>query len=234
MLKSVFGSILGKFSVAALLVCGVAGGLAVTGSLPGFGMSGSYSVASVAPAGSTSPGVTLDFPTSILGPQAPATEAPVEVIEEVVVVPAKASAATAPAAALPAGPQCVGDVTAALNAILTAIPLVTTAEQGQVLLGQATAVAAAANACLAEAQQVRFTGVGAVTQLVDQVAQAVNQIQALPVLASLAPGQAAGSPDLAGGIVGGVGSVVNGGLNLVGDGLGMLGTGLNLLTKPLK
>lgn len=199
-------------------------------------MSSNYSVAALAPSGTHLPaGVTLDFPASVIGPP-PAGEVPAEVIEEVVVMAARPApqAAPVPAQAGPAAPQCVGDVTTALNAIVAAIPTVATGEQGQTLLAQANAVGAVANACLAEAQQIGFAGVGTVAQLVEQAGAAVAQIQALPVVASLTPEQLAEAPNLVGGIVGGVGQVVGGSLNLVGEGLGLLGTGLNYLTKPLQ
>lgn len=232
MLKAILGSLLGKFSVVALLVTGAAGGLVGTGAIPLFSTAPTFTVAS-GPSGSHRPAVNLDFPTSVLQP-APADAAPaspVEVVEEVVVVPAaRPAASSAPVPQAVPAPRCIGDVTAALNAITAAIPSLGTGEQGQALLAQAHGVGAAANGCLAEAKQAGYAGAEGVSQLVNQVGAVIAQISALPAVAA-APAQPA-DPNLIGGVVGGVGSVVGGTLNLVGRGLGLLGTGLDLLTSP--
>lgn len=234
MLKAVFGSLFGKFSAVALLVVGATGGLAATGDIPGVGMFHSYNVsASVASAGPERTGVTLDFPTSVLEQnQVRSTSASaVELVEEVVVVPAPRSSIAAPPAAVPA-PRCLADVTKALNAIAGAIPAITTGEHGQALLAQANAVGAMANNCLAEAKQAGFPGIDGVTQLVNQAGAIIAQISAIPVVAG-APAQPGDQPNVVGGVVGGVGAVAGGTVNLVGEGLGLLGTGLNMLTGPL-
>ncbi len=232
MIKSIFGSVVGKVTAVTFLLSGVGGGMAVTGALPGFGQAPTYSVASVgsAPGG---PGVTLDFPTSVIA--APSVEAAAvpEVIEEVVVVaaPRKVSA-PAPVAPAPAAPQCVADLTNVLNAITAAIPTITTGEQGHLLLAQANAVVAAGTECVNQARQVGFPGADGVNQLVAQAGGLVTQIQALPVVAALTPEQLAQTPNVVGGVVGGVGQVVGGTLNMVNKGLGLLGAGLNFLTAP--
>lgn len=239
MFKAIFGSIFAKFTAVALLVAGVAGGMAATGALPGLGDSSTYSVASVNSAAPLGPGVALDFPTAVLtGTAAVNAAAPVEeIVEEVVVVqaPRRVSAPAPVVPVAPAAPKCVADITAVLNAITAAVPAVTSPEQGQLLLAQTNAVVTAANGCVAEATQVGFAGLETVKQLVAQASTLVTQIQALPVLANLTPAQLAQAPtDLVGGVVGGVGQVVGGTLNLVGQGLGMLGTGLNFLANSTK
>jgi hypothetical protein len=227
--KSIFSSAAGKFSAVALLIAGVLGGMAATGALPGFGQSTTYSVASINQAPPSTPGVALDFPTSVIdGVAPPAVAAAEEVVEEVVVVQAPRTVAPPPPAA-PSAPQCVADITTVLNAITAAIPAVTTGEQGQVLLAQTNAALAAAGGCVAEATQAGFAGVDTVNQLVVQAGGLVTQIQALPVVAALTPAQLAETPNLVNGVVDGVTGVVGGTLNLVGKGLGLLGTGLNYL-----
>jgi hypothetical protein len=234
-IKSIFGSVVGKVTAVTFLLSGVGGGMAVTGALPGIGQAPTYSVASVASA-PTGPGVALDFPTSVIA--APSVEAAAvpEIVEEVVVIaaPRKVSAPAPAAPAAPAAPQCVADLTNVLNAITAAIPTITTGEQGQVLLAQANAVVAAGTECVNQAKQVGFPGADGVNQLVAQAGGLVTQIQALPVVAALTPEQLAQTPNIVGGVVGGVGQVVGGTLNMVNKGLGLLGTGLNLLTSPAK
>lgn len=237
MFKSIFDSVAGKFIAVAILLTGLLGGMAVTGALPGFGQSPTYSVASINSASPSVPGVTLDFPTSVVnGTATQSTGAAEEVVEEVVVVHVSRTV-SAPARIVPPAPpapQCVADITSALSAITAAIPSVTTAEQGQVLLAQANAVVQAANGCAGEAGQVGFAGVDAVQQLVVQAGGLVSQIQALPVVAALTPAQLAEAPNLVNGVVGGVTDVVGGTLNMVGKGLGLLGSGLNYLGGAAK
>ncbi len=232
MLKAVFGSPFGKFNAVALLVVGATGGLAVTGDIPGLGTVPSYNVsASAAAGGPQRTGETLDFPTSVLEHRRVEPAPAVELVEEVVVVPAARTSTAGSPATVPA-PKCVADVTEALNAIVGAIPSITAGEQGQALLAQANAVGVVANNCLAEAKQAGFPGIEGVAQLVNQAGAAIAQISAMPVVAA-APAQPGTQPNVVGGVVGGVGAVVGGTVNRVGDGLGLLGTGLNMLTSPL-
>ncbi len=232
MFKAVFGSLFGKFNAVALLVVGATGGLAVTGDISGLGTVSSYNVsASAAAGGPHRTGVTLDFPTSVLKHRQVESAPAVELVEEVVVVPAARTSIAGSPATVPA-PQCVADVTEALNAIAGAIPSITTGEQGQALLAQANAVGVVANNCLAEAKKAGFPGIEGVTQLVNQAGAAIAQISAIPVVAA-APTHPGTQPNVVGGVVGGVGAVVGGAVNLAGEGLGLLGTGLNMLTSPL-
>jgi hypothetical protein len=230
MLKSVFGSLFGKLGLAALLVVGASGGFAATGAFPGTGMTSGVSF--VAPATSAA-GVNLDFPSSVLEQHA-VEAAPMQeqIVEEIVVVPAKTVKARV-AAPAPVAPKCLTDLTAEVNAIVGAVPTVTTGEQGQALIAHGNALVPTATSCLAEAQQAGFAAADSVLGgLVTQLGTALAQIQALPVVASAPqPGQ---TPNVVGGVVGGVGTVVGGTLNLVSTGLGYLGTGLNLLTGAAK
>lgn len=230
MIKSFFGSLVGKFTAVALLVAGVAGGMAATGALPGFGNPSTYSVASV---GSTqyAPGVALNFPTEVLESRAVVPAVPAEeVVEEVVVVAPRRVTAPAPVApATPAAPRCVGDITNAVNAVTSVLGSLTTPEQGQVVLAQANGLTAAATACVAEAGQIGFAATDVLNGLVAQTTGLLTQVQALPVVAGLTPAQVADSTNVIGGVVGGVTDVVSGTLNVVTKGLGLLGTGLTYL-----
>ncbi len=233
MLKSVFGSVLGKLGLAALLLVGASGGMAATRAIPGIGTTSGVSyVAAATPAA----GVNLDFPSSVLEQHA-VEAAPMQeqIVEEIVVVPAaktvKAPVAAAPPA--PVAPKCVTDLTAEVNAIVGAVPTVTTGEQGQALIAHGSSLVPTATNCLAEAQRAGFAAADSVLgALVTELGTALAQIQALPVVASAS--QPAQAPNLVGGVVGGVETVVGGTLNMVGLGLGYLGTGLNLLTGAAK
>lgn len=230
MLKSVFGSVLGKLGLAALLLVGASGGMAATRAIPGIGTTSDVSyVAAASPAA----GVNLDFPSSILEQRA-VEAAPMQeqIVEEIVVVPA-AKTVKAPVEAAPVAPKCVTDLTAEVNAIVGAVPTVTTGEQGQALIAHGSSLVPTATNCLAEAQRAGFAAADSVLgALVTQLGTALAQIQALPVVASAS--QPAQAPNLVGGVVGGVETVVGGTLNMVGLGLGYLGTGLNLLTGAAK
>lgn len=236
MLKSVFGSLLGKLGLTALLLVGASGGMAATGAIPGLGMLSGSSVAPPAPvAGTSAPGVNLDFPSTVLEQHA-VEAAPMEpqIIEEVVVVPAKTVARQVTAApSAPVAPKCVADLTAAVNAVAGAVPAVASAEQGQTLLAYGNNLIPAVTNCVTEAQQTGFAAIDSVlAPVVNQLGTALAQIQALPVVAS-AP-QTGQAPNVVGGVIEGVGTVVGGTLNLVGKGLGYLGTGLNFLTGAAK
>lgn len=236
MIKGIVNSLLTKFSVAALLVAGATGGLVFTGSLSGIVGPASLA-ADVAPGALIAgPGVTLDFPTNVLGEAVagPMADSPVEVIEEVVIVRAATPLAVAPAAvaAVPA-PGCVNDVTAALNAIVGAIPGVTTGEQGQALLAQAHALGPVATGCLDEAGRVGYAGVDAVGHLVGQVGAVAAQIQALPVVAAILAPQAGDDTTAPAGLLGGIEQVVGGTVGMVGKGLGFFGGILNLGSNPV-
>jgi hypothetical protein len=230
LIKSFFGSLVGKFTAVALLVAGVAGGMAATGALPGFGNPSTYSVASVT---SThfAPGVDLSFPTEVIEGHAVVPAIPEEIVEEVVVIasPRKVSAPAPAAPAAPAAPKCVGDITTAVGAITSVLNTLTTPEQGQVVLAQANALTAAATSCVAEAGQIGFAATDVLNGLVAQTSGLLTQVQALPIVAALTPAQVADSSNVVGGVVGGVTDVVAGTLNVVGQGLGLLGTGLNFL-----
>ena len=230
MIKSFFGSLVGKFTAAALLVAGVAGGMAATGALPGFGNPSTYSVASVSST-QYAPGVGLSFPTEVLESHAVVPAVPAEeVVEEIVMVAPRRVSAPAPVApAAPAAPQCVGDITNAVNAVTSVLSSLTTPEQGQVVLAQANTLVAAATTCVAEAGQVGFAATDVLNGLVAQTTGLLTQVQALPVVAALTPAQVADSSNVVGGVVGGVTDVVTGTLNAVGKGLGLLGTGLTYL-----
>lgn len=231
MLKSVFGSVLGKLGLAVLLVVGASGGMAATGAFPGTGMTSGVSF--VTPETSAA-GVNLDFPTSVLEQHA-VEAAPMQeqIIEEIVVVPSAKTVKAPVAAPAPVAPKCLTDLTAEVNAIVGAVPTVTTGEQGQALIAHGNALVPTAASCLAEAKQAGFTAADSVLgALVTQLGTALAQIQALPVVASASPpGQA---PNVVGGVIGGVGTVVGGTLNMVGTGIGYLGSGLNLLTGAAK
>lgn len=233
MLKSVFGSLLGKLGLTALLLVGASGGMAATGAIPGLGLRSGSPIAPPAPVtGTSAPGVNLDFPSIVLEQHA-IEAAPMEpqIIEEVVVVFAAKTAARQATAApsAPAAPRCVADLTAAVNAIADAVPAVASAEQGITLIAYGNNLMPAVASCVGEAQRAGFAAVDSVlAPVVNQLGTALAQIQALPVVASARqPGQA---PNGVGGVIEGVGAVVGGTLNVVGKGLGYLGTGLNFLT----
>lgn len=237
MIKGIVSSLLAKFSVVALLVAGATAGLVVTGALAG--VIGPASVtASASPSTILAqPGMTLDFPMNVLGLPAsgPAGESPVEVIEEVVIVRAPSAPVAIPVAhTAVAAPGCVNEVSAAINAIVVAIPGVTTAEQGQVLLAQAHALGPVAAGCVDEAGRVGYAGIDAVGQLVGQVGAVTAQIQALPVVSELSTQQANGGANPAGGILGGVEDVVGGTVGLIGKGLGFFGGMLNFGASPVQ
>ncbi|HEX2180172.1 MAG TPA: hypothetical protein VHL54_11745 [Actinomycetota bacterium] len=233
MLKSVFGSLLGKLGLTALLLVGASGGMAATGAIPGLGMLSGSSVAPPAPlTGTSAPGVNLDFPSTVLEQHA-VEAAPIEpqIIEEVVVVPAARTVTRQVTAApsAPVAPKCVADLTAAVNAVAGAVPAVASAEQGHALLAYGNNLIPAVTTCVTEGQQAGFAAIDSVlAPVVNQLGTALAQIQALPVVAS-AP-QTGQAPNVVGGVIEGVGTVVGGTLNMVGKGLGYLGTGLNFLT----
>jgi hypothetical protein len=226
-MRKPFGSLLGKLVAATLLLTGLAGGLWATSqlkSLAGTSFSGATQVQ-----GATQPGITLDFPTSVLAK----AETPVQsdpVVETVVVdppAPARVSARVIKASA----PPCVGQIAGLVSNLMGVVPAIVTPDQAQAGLLQANAIGQATQDCAAQVGAANGLGLPQINQIAQQLAAVVAQIQALPILSATAvPGSTA--PGL-----GTVTGIVGKGLDLTLTGVtkvtGLVGQGLGAVLSPL-